>query len=275
MSGHVFHKDLKIVRLSHVKLQECVQKVRVNKLALLIRKEGILKNPPVVAHFFNSTYLHLDGANRLTALGMLGYRQCLVQVVDYRDPEQVRLTSWSHLLTMDKAKFLSLVCRMEGVQTRERKTFDHRLLLKPGVLCVVRFADTTVYELHYHGTLTAFVTQMGRIVDLYGAHNVERVYSASPWHERSIHERFARFPQHTMFVAFPTFSPVQVMTLVKEGVLMPAGVTRHVVYRRKLNVNLPLEYLKIFPTEKANEKLQKFLQHKTVRLYEEPVIYFE
>ncbi len=275
MSGHVFHPDLKIVPLSHVKLQEFVQKSRMHKLASAIKKEGILKNPPVVTNFFNSTYLHLDGANRLTAIDILGYPQCLVQVVDYSDSEHVHLTSWSHLLTMDKANFLSSVRAIDGVRIIEHKIFDHRLLLKPNVLCMVQFADKTIYEFDYKAAFTAFVTQMGHIVDLYGAHKVERVYSASPWHERSIHERFERFPEHTMFVAFPVFSPTQVMTLVDRGVLMPPGVTRHVVFRRKLNVNLPLEYLKISPTEKANEKLQKFLQHKTVRLYEGPVIFFE
>lgn len=36
-----------------------------------------------------------------------------------------------------------------------------------------------------------------------------------------------------------------------------------------------LSFLRIASIEKANEELQKFLQHRTVRLYEEPVIYFE
>ena len=52
-----------------------------------------MRNPPIVAPFSGDTYLHLDGANRITVLNMLGYKNCLVQVVDYSDTNQVDLTS--------------------------------------------------------------------------------------------------------------------------------------------------------------------------------------
>jgi hypothetical protein len=132
-----------------------------------------------------------------------------------------------------------------------------------------------VYELSSKLSYTQVVAKMGAFVDLYGDADVERVFSASPWNEESIKTRFERYSDRNLFVCFPNFSPQQVITLVDKGVLMPAGVTRHVVYRRKLNVNMPLEFLNSSSEEKANEKLQAFLQRRSVRLYEEPVIYFE
>jgi len=122
-------------------------------------------------------------------------------------------------------------------------------------ICVLAFADGSVVEVSTKKSFTELITRMGSIVDLYADTRVERVFSGSPWTTESIRVRFERFPEHNLFVAFPTFSPQQVITLVDRGVLMPAGITRHVVYRRKLNVNLPLEYLKIIPIEQANDKL--------------------
>lgn len=271
----IFYPDLKIVPLTNITLQEYVHKRRMVKLADSIKKEGILRNPPIVTNFFDEKYLHLDGANRITAIETLNYPACLVQVVDYGDPTHVHLSSWSHLTTVDKEHFLSSIRKLQDVIVKETKRFDYRVLFRPYTICILAFADGSVLEVSTKKSFTELVTRMGSIVDLYADAAVERVFSGSTWNTESIRVRFERFPEYNLFVAFPTFSPQQMVTLVDRGVLMPAGITRHVVYRRKLNVNLPLEYLKISPIERANEKLQKFLRHRTVRLYEESVIYFE
>jgi len=198
-----------------------------------------------------------------------------VQVVDYGDPTHVHLSSWSHLAHVNESQFFSSIKKMNNITVKKVNSFNHRSLFRPYVLCVAACNNRNIYEITSKAPFTDLVKQMGDIVDLYGKGEVERVFSGSPWTDETIGVRFERYPEKNLFVAFPTFSPQQVMTLVDRGVLMPAGITRHVVYRRKLNVNLPLDYLAITPLEKANEKLQLFLQHRTVRLYEEPVIYFE
>lgn len=270
-----FYPDLRIVPVASIKLQEYVQKQRARGLATLMKKEGILRHPPIVTRSFNGSFLHLDGANRITAVSLLGYYSCLVQEVDYSDPKQVRLTSWSHLTTVDKKKFLDAIKRYPKVKVHRQTSFDHRMLLRPDILCVAVFADEDVYEVRCKTSFADFVGEMGEIVDLYEESRVERVFSESPWTPKSIRIRFDRYPEHNVLMMFPTFSPQQVMTVTDRGVLMPAGLTRHVVYRRKLNVNLPLSYLSIASMEEANRKLQKFLQKRNVRLYEEPIIYFE
>ena len=275
MTETVFYPDLKIVSIATIKLQEYVQKGRMKKLASAIQEEGLLRNPPIVTNFFNGTYLHLDGANRITALQILKYPNCLVQVVDYSDPSHVQLGSWSHLTAVDKSVFLSKLKKLKDVTVKQVKSFNHRVLFRLYATCIFVFSDGSVFEVFVKTPFTELVGRMGEIVNLYDDRQVERVFSSSPWTDASIRVRFDRYSENTMFVAFPQFSPQQVISLVDRGVLMPPGITRHVVYRRKLNVNLPLEYLRVAPVEKANEKLQQFLQHKTVRLYEEPIIYFE
>ncbi len=275
MTEKIFYSDLKIVPVASIKLQEYVQKNRMDKLATAIKKEGILKNPPIVANFFNDTYLHLDGANRITGVSLLHYPNCLVQVVDYGDPTHVHLMSWSHLIKIHKEQFLAFVSKLPGVTIKTSKSFNPRALLQPQIACVVVFADGATYEVTVEARFHDMVKLLGDIVKYYSESAVERVFSGSPWNAESIRTRFERYTEKNALIIFPTFSPQQVVTLVDKGVLMPAGVTRHVVYRRKLNVNLPLDYLKITSLVKANEKLQQFLQHRSVRLYEEPIIYFE
>jgi hypothetical protein len=274
MEDTVFYPDLKIVPIANIKLQEYVQKARMQKLADAIKQEGILKNPPIVTHFGKDTYLHLDGANRITAVELLQYPNCLVQVVNYSDPSHVHLSSWSHLITTDKEQFLEKVKTFEGVTITESKSFHPDFLLKPQISCVIVYADGSAHIVTVDARFHEIIKRTEDIVNLYAETSVERVFSGSPWNAESIHTRFERYSDKNALVIFPTFSPQQVVTLVDKGVLMPAGVTRHVVYRRKLNVNLPLDYLNN-PEKEANEKLQQFLQHRSVRLYEEPVIYFE
>lgn len=275
MNEPVFYPDLRIVPIAHIHLQEKIQKSRMRTLANSIERQGMLRNPPVVANFFNDTYLHLDGANRITAVSLLKYPNCLVQVIDYSDPTHVHLSSWSHLTKVNKNEFVTSIQKMTDLEITKVDHFNHQMLLQPHVLAVVQFVSGDVWEVTAKTSFTQLVKRLGDVVDLYAESPVERVFSGSPWTSESIHVRFERYPENNMFIAFPNFSPEQIIALVDRGVLMPAGVTRHIVYRRKLNIDLPLEYLKIEPIEKANEKLQKFLQHKTVRLYEEPIIYFE
>lgn len=271
----VFYPDLKIVPFADIKLQEYIQKSRMKKLAEVIRTEGYLKNPPIVSNFYNNTYLQLDGANRITAMSLLGYPNCLVQVVDYGDPTHVHLSSWSHLTGIDAKEFLKKVKTLPDVTVKEAKSFQHRTLMRPYVICVMAVRDNGVYEIAAETSFTELMKRIGDVVNLYADAPIERVYSGSPWTDESIALRFERYSELNAFIAFPTFSPQQIMTIVDRGVSMPAGVTRHVVYRRKLNVNLPLSYLVNPSLDEANKLLQKFLQHRSVRLYEEPVIYFE
>jgi len=145
MEETVFYPDLKIVPISDITLQEYVQKARMQKLADAIQSEGLLKNPPIVTNFGNGKYLHLDGANRITAVEILHYPNCLVQIVDYSDPSHVHLSSWSHLIKVDKEKFLEKISSFSGVTITTNKSFHPNALLQPQISCVVVFSDGSAH----------------------------------------------------------------------------------------------------------------------------------
>jgi hypothetical protein len=75
---------------------------------------------------------------------------------------------------------------------------------------------------------------------------------------------------------FPTFTRHQIVAMVKANVMFPPGITRHIIKRRCLHLNLPLG---VFEGKKSiderNRQLEKHLQGRSFRLYEEPTIYFE
>ena len=269
----VFYPDLKIIPFEKIKLQEYFHKLRAKALANKIKKQGILRNPPIITQF-NGGFLHLDGATRISAIQLLGYNKCLAQIVDYGDRSQVQLTSWSHIVKVNKNEFLKQVENIDKIEIKKRDTFSQRMLLKPSIICLIVFLDGDVFEVCRKGLLVSQVRALNTIVSLYEKHEITRVFSASSWNLGSVKRRFELHPHHNFFITFPTFSPQQILKLVDQDIFLPTGVSRHVVFRRKLNVNLPLSYLK-YPVKRANEALQKFLQPRPVRLYEEPVIYFE
>ena len=119
MASTLFYPDLKIVPISGIKLQEYIQKDRMQALASAIKREAMLKNPPIVTNFFNGDYQHLDGANRITAVSLLSYPNCLVQVVDYGDPTHVHLSSWSHLAHVNESQFFSSIKKMNNITVKK------------------------------------------------------------------------------------------------------------------------------------------------------------
>ena len=140
---------LKIVPLESIIIHEHHDKRRSEKLAIKIKDDGVLKDPPIVAKLEGEAkYVHLDGANRIDTLRLLGCRDILVQIVDYYDEESVRLDSWCHLTQMDKGLFLS---QLRGIEGLEIERIDcgiaEELLGKKKVLCCIFFSDKEVYAI--------------------------------------------------------------------------------------------------------------------------------
>ena len=75
--------DLRILPIDLLVEHEFNDAQRTEPLARRLETEGVLKNPPVVTPMGDgdSRYVVLDGANRVTALHILGYTHILVQVV--------------------------------------------------------------------------------------------------------------------------------------------------------------------------------------------------
>lgn len=75
------------------------------------------------------------------------------------------------------------------------------------------------------------------------------------------------------------FTPGELLEIVSEGEVLPAGITRFIIEERVLNVRYPLALLAEGDFAARNAELEAFigeaLQRNRVRRYTEPVVLFE
>ena len=81
-------------------------------------------------------------------------------------------------------------------------------------------------------------------------------------------------------VIFPQYDPSEVIELSRDGELLPAGLTRHLIQGRALRINYPLSDLRSDdPLEAKNARLLTWLDHKLstkeVRFYGETTFLFD
>ena len=84
----------------------------------------------------------------------------------------------------------------------------------------------------------------------------------------------------TSLVVFPTWSTDSIIESAVTQDLLPAGITRHIIEGRALNVNISLDILQVeWSLEAKAAWLDKWLQTKIerrkVRVYLEPVVVFD
>ena len=142
-------------------------------------------------------------------------------------------------------------------------------------LCTIVNIDSTVYHLASSGDLVSKIDQLNRIVSLYDK-KIER--DVLPPHPNSgdIDVLFKEHPATSMMVVFPTFTRHQIVEIVRKDKLFPPGITRHIIKRRCLAVNVPLALFDNgINIEGQNQKLEEMLAKRKFRLYEEPTVYFE
>ncbi len=93
-------------------------------------------------------------------------------------------------------------------------------------------------------------------------------------------EATALYPNLTGVVIFPQYDTFEVLALARDGELLPAGLTRHLIQGRVLRVNYPLSELKSSePLEIKNGNLQDWVRRKMsskeVRFYGETTFLFD
>jgi hypothetical protein len=96
----------------------------------------------------------------------------------------------------------------------------------------------------------------------------------------SLEEARSLYPDLTGVVVFPRYDACEVLALARDGELLPAGLTRHLIQGRILRVNYPLSELKSRdPLEVKNARLQEWLKRKMsskeVRFYGEMTYLFD
>ncbi len=283
--------ELKIVPVEDIVIHEHFDKTRSPRLAKIIEEAGVLQDPPIVARLEGGKYVHLDGANRITVFqeeDLLNCQHILVQIVDYFDPESVKLSAWCHLTQQDKGSFLSRL-QSKGLKPLPMDRDAARALVSKGEggLCCLFFRDGDVFGVRSDGDFESRVELLNEVVSTYEG-RIERD-SLEPeqgeW-KGQINGLFEKHDDCNIIVAFPRFTPEQVVQIAtrlatgenREEIKMPPGVTRHIVVEgRALRINFPLSVLKAeeMSLEAKNELLKEFLRKKKPRRYEEPTFMYD
>ena len=288
MSGHQLHPlidpetpDLRIVPIDSLVEHEFNDVQRTEPLARRLEAEGLLKNPPIATSIGegDDRYVVLDGANRTTALGILKYPHCLVQVVRY-EPPYVTLSTWHHLVTgIGLDPFADDLDSVDGLDFKENDLLHARAgLARRDYLAYVVRADGKVFSAAVHkggATIHEKNDLLNALVDTYK--DKGGLYRATT---DNVEDARHLYPDLTGLVIFPNYEPSEVMALARDGELLPTGLTRHLIQGRALRINYPLADLKAdLPLEEKNARLAAWLRNKLttkeVRYYAESTYLFD
>jgi hypothetical protein len=272
--------DLRIVPIDRLVEHEYNDEQRTAPLARRLQAEGLLKNPPIVAPLEDGDdprYVVLDGANRTTALQTLGYPHCLVQIVDYEDPP-VTLSTWHHVVTgIGLEDYVSAIHAIDGMEMEPMALLNARAgLARRDLLAYTICADGRVYAARCLAhTLHEKNNVLNAMVDTYKERG--RLYRAATDH---LSEAQRLYPDLTGLVMFPRYEAAEVITLARDGELLPTGLTRHLIQGRALRTNYPLAELSATDSLQAkNERLQAWMRRKLsskeIRFYGEATYIFD
>ena len=271
--------DLHILPAEALRPHEHHEDQRAAPLAEALRREGILRNPPIVLRLsgHEERYIVLDGANRTTAFQQLGFKYVLAQVVHPGD-NQVGVETWNHaVLNLTEDELLAELRDLDEAELREsdaeQATAD---MIQGSALAYLSLPSNrvmsvaaTVPDLHSR------VAGLNRLVHAYQSRGqIERTNAATAAEvERA-------FPAAAGLVVFLAFTVQDVVDAVSEGLLLPAGLTRFIISPRALRVNYPLEALALEETREAKEEALTRWVHervvgRSVRYYAEATYLFD
>lgn len=278
MTSMQHRPQLRLVPTSQVQFHEHPEGNRTQRLVKRIRSDKLLRNPPIVAQIATDRYLLLDGANRVGAFQELGYSECPVQVIDYGDPA-VMLKGWHHLLLEGHVLDLeSIYNALHGVELRQvdREQLQSLLELRR-VFAVLVDAQARCWALFPRSAKGHFyVGEWIRVLE-----QVVTSYEGKAELERIKMPEYSRLPsifdtmEHQL-VLFPVLTKIELLELARQHILIPTGITRHLVPGRALNMNLDLRFLTTLPSQTSRmahfaEFLDRLEVEGRIRYYEEAV----
>ena len=269
--------DLRIVSTAHLHLHEDVEPTRVERIAQRIQADQLLKNPVIVAELDDlGHYVVLDGANRSTALKQLGVRDALVQVVAYGDPE-VKLDTWYHLVAdVDKHDLFARIAEVAEVRMKASDLSHARTMLAfHQILAYMVCKDNDVHLVLGPVDLPGQARLLNDIAKTYkGQATIYRVQTDNMDELRALYGNVAAV------IVYPRFTPSDILELTRNSAKLPTGITRHLIPKRALRVNLPLTLLTAdTPLDKKNREFQdlvaSMLKAGRIRHYQESTFLFD
>ncbi|NQW29493.1 MAG: hypothetical protein HQ472_03155 [Ignavibacteria bacterium] len=268
---------LEIVPIDCVILHEESDPHRVNRLDGLISQSSILRNPPIVAEAGDGEYVVLDGATRTTAMRNRKIPHIAVQIVPY-GTKSAAIGSWYHVLKPNLAKDVINYIQQHHFPKSTVSVEAARELLVSGEACLgitTSKVEAVVLLSPGERTLEEYAATLRQVVTIYGgAGEIHRIVN------EDLMEVVSKKEPGAGVVMFPTFTPTQIIQFAKSKNVLPAGITRHLISGRALNVNVPIELMmNNLSTEEKNVWLQSWITEKVMskkaRFYHESVFVFD
>ncbi|KWU60978.1 ParB N-terminal domain-containing protein [Priestia megaterium] len=249
--------DLKLINTDSLFLHEPTEQLRLDKISILIEKEGIIRNPLMATPLEDEKYLILDGAHRTAALKKLGCRRVPVQVVQ---PAQFQLFSWDHIVPL--GDWLQQLYNIPNLKWSSEEPAGDSLM------ATSVSANGTV-----HYAFADFIHTEEEKLDIW----CQLVESYSQQHSvKRLPHRECLYPEEDfILLQYPAYTLDALKRRVLNKKTFPSGVTRFLINGRLLNLSIPLD---ILISETANKKewnqlLERF--ESKIRLYSESVYFCE
>jgi L-serine kinase (ATP) / ParB family transcriptional regulator, heme-responsive regulator len=248
-------EDLLLVDLGCLILHEAHDEDRLVSLRERIEAEREQRNPVIVSPH-EDRYLVLDGAHRVRALGELGSRYALAQVVE--PPEKAE--GWGHLLNEVGRSELDYI---EAIEVSDRS------------------GDAPLAEVESSGGKTVVLSARedglrGRVRALW---DLQTIYPRGAVVQRVEPDGSARLAGGEALIRYRSFTPGELAEIVDSGSVLPAGITRFRIQERVLGVRYPLDRMMDGDPSARNAELREFVERRweenRVRYYGEPVVLFE
>ena len=267
---------LRVVESGRLLLHEEPDPGRVKRLHEAFRRDGVLRNPPIVAPMPDGAAAVLDGANRVTALREAGIPHAVVQVVDYDRPE-ITLATWRHYVREEGRESLQdRLTDLPGIHAsrlRDPADAGEALARRGGAAAMI---DTRGGTLLGDGADPVVAAEtLTRIVALYRGR--DRIYRVEDGDDL---DALAADYGPGSLVLFRPFAKNEILLIAGLGGRLPTGITRHVIPGRALRVNAPLDWL-AGPSDTAVKQArldaslrQRWLEHG-VRHYAESTFLFD
>lgn len=270
---------LAILPVNKLLTHETHDQQRIPQLLEHIRESGLLRNPPIVTPLRDRTgrFMILDGAHRVLALDELRLPHILAQVVEPDDPG-LDLNPWNHVVwELDPNDFMEgfrNIVDLRIIRYSDQSSFDEPLNKQP--LALIHLAN--------HETYSAFPPTYDLETRLAFLHTIVDSYKNRANLDRTSLQNIDAlskiYPHLSGLVMLPRFRIEEILCIVGEGYLLPAGSTHFTISPRVLHVNYPIDELASDKSlEEKDNNLQKWLQEriakKGVRHYAEATILFD
>ena len=248
---------LRVVPLERIRRHEEIDPLRVERLVGRIGVEGIQVNPMICCLAPDGELILLDGATRTESLKELGLEHAVVQMVAEDD---VELETWHHVIRE---------CEPQDVLDAVSAASD--LTLSDGNGGAPRIHFNGGESIGVLGTGISANAALSALVDTYvGKWRISRVT------EPTVDPVSWSFPDWSAMVEFPILTLEDVMKAAITEDLLPAGITRFVVDKRALRLNVPIDMLATTePIEAKQQALDDMISQRArdgrVRRYEETI----